>query len=96
MFNSQDGENSGFGNKASITKMIKNKLPGIDANKVSRLMDKKQSECQKEGQADKAEGLKFGIKGTPGFIIGTQMISGAQPVNVFSQAIDAELNKAKK
>ena len=96
MFEAQDDEGAGFGDKASIIKLIKNKLPKINANKISQLMDKKQSEYQKEAQADQAEGLSFGIKGTPAFIIGTQIISGAQPANVFSRAIEAELSKIKQ
>ncbi len=38
-------------------------------------------------------GAGIGINGTPGFIIGTQFVNGAQPWEVFKQAIDAELSK---
>jgi len=44
-------------------------------------------------EADKAEAEKFGINGTPGFVIGKQLIVGAQPIGTFVQAIDGELEK---
>ena len=94
MYKAQDGENSGFGNKADIIKLTRT-IPGINADKISQLMDKNKAEYQKEQDTDKAEGARFGINGTPGFIIGTQVISGAQPTDVFTQIIDAELNKVK-
>lgn len=93
MFQAQDGENSGFGNLKSILKLIREKVPEIDADKIAAQVEKKRSAYQQEQDADKAEGAKFGISGTPGFVIGTQTISGAQPTGVFTQVIDAELNK---
>ncbi|ADK28059.1 DsbA family protein [Corynebacterium pseudotuberculosis] len=35
----------------------------------------------------------LGINGTPGFVVGTQYVSGAQPTEVFIRAIEAELAK---
>lgn len=35
----------------------------------------------------------LGINGTPGFVVGTQYVSGAQPTEVFVRAIEAELAK---
>ena len=40
---------------------------------------------------DLVEGQDAGIRGTPGFIINGQLISGAQPYTVFAQAIEAAL-----
>jgi protein-disulfide isomerase len=37
--------------------------------------------------------MDVGVKGTPGFIINGQLISGAQPFAVFKQIIEAELAK---
>ena len=37
------------------------------------------------------EGQNAGIRGTPGFLVNGQLISGAQPYAVFAQAIDAAL-----
>ncbi len=92
MYKKQDGENSGFGKKEDILNLIRNEMPGIDANKISSLMEKKADEYQQEQDADKAEGGQFGIAGTPGFVIGNQQITGAQPTSVFTQMIDSLLN----
>ncbi|PLV99841.1 disulfide bond formation protein DsbA [Corynebacterium ulcerans] len=35
----------------------------------------------------------LGINGTPGFVVGTQYVSGAQPTEVFVRAIETELAK---
>jgi protein-disulfide isomerase len=54
-------------------------------------------ECLDTGQfadkvkADFTQGTGVGIRGTPGFIINGKPVSGAQPFEVFQQAIDAEL-----
>ena len=43
--------------------------------------------------ADLQQGSSAGIRGTPGFFLNGQLISGAQPFAVFQQMIDAELAK---
>lgn len=43
--------------------------------------------------ADSAEAQGFGISGTPAFLIGTQFISGAQPLDVFKTVIADEIAK---
>lgn len=92
MYEAQDQEHGGFGDKESIIKLTRT-ISGIDADKVASLIVQKQSEYQQEQDADQAEGAQFGINGTPGFVIGTQIVSGAQPASVFTKLIDAELNK---
>lgn len=42
---------------------------------------------------DMAEGQKLGIKSTPTFFINGKLVSGAQPVEVFTEVIDEELAK---
>jgi len=92
MFEKQDAENGGWGTKQDIIALTKT-IPGIDANKVSQLMEEKKTEYGQEMDSDKTEADKFGISGTPGFIIGKQLIVGAQPISAFVQAIDDELKK---
>lgn len=89
MFEKQDSENSGWGSKADILALVKSL--GIDSVKVDQLMATKAQEYQKAIDADKAEGTSFGINGTPGTIIGKQLISGAQPYSAFKAAIDQVL-----
>ena len=44
-----------------------------------------------EVEADMADGQRYGVTGTPAFFINGKLISGAQPYDVFVQAIEAEL-----
>ena len=44
-------------------------------------------------KADIEEGKKIGVKSTPTFFVNGQLVSGAQPIEVFSEIIDEELNK---
>lgn len=44
-------------------------------------------------QQDTAEARGFGISGTPFFVVGAQAINGAQPIQVFQQAIAAEASR---
>lgn len=58
---------------------------------MKALVAQKKAQYDAEIQAETAEGQKFGIQGTPGFIIGTKAIDGAQPLSSFTTAIDAQL-----
>ncbi len=89
MFKNQDGENYAWGNKSDI--LLLTKSLGIDAAKVGKLMTDKAQIYQDAINADKAEGKTFGIKGTPGIIIGKRLIIGAQPYALFKSAIDQVL-----
>jgi protein-disulfide isomerase len=44
-----------------------------------------------EIQADFAEGMAYGVRGTPAFFINGRAVIGAQPLAVFQQIIDEEL-----
>lgn len=44
-------------------------------------------------EADSAEAQGFGITGTPAFLVGTEFISGAQPIEVFETVIASEIDK---
>lgn len=90
MYSKQDEENGGWGNKDDIIALTKT-IKGIDADKVAKLMNEKAEEYQKQIDADKAEGEGFGINGTPGFIVGKQLISGAVPLAQFTSAIEKVL-----
>jgi protein-disulfide isomerase len=46
-------------------------------------------------QADAAAGKRIGATGTPAFFINGKFLSGAQPIEAFEKAIDAELKEAK-
>jgi len=88
--NKQDAENGGFGDQASIVALTKT-ISGIDADKVVADINTNKDTYQKAIDADRTEGTKFGINGTPGFIVGKQVLSGALGYAQFSQVLDAEL-----
>ena len=93
MYDNQGQENSGWATKDKVLIITKPVLGAADTTKVSQLMDSKATEYQKAMDADKAEGTAMGVSGTPAMIIGTQLISGAQPYTSFKQAIDLALQK---
>jgi protein-disulfide isomerase len=89
MFDKQDAENSGWGNEGDILALTKSL--GIDATKVANLAKSKADEYQKNIDADKAEADTFGINGTPGTIIGTQLLSGAMPYSNVKTLVEKAL-----
>ncbi len=93
MYTAQDQEgDQGFGNAASIDKLDAT-ISGLDAAKIKADVAANKAAYDAAWQADRAEGQKFGINATPSFIVGTQVIAGAQPYSVFQAAIDAELGQ---
>lgn len=92
MAENQDEEHGGFGDLASIQAMTTS-LGGIDVARVTGLMEDKRAEYQTAIEADRAEGAKFGISGTPSLIVGTNALSGAQPYDRVSALVEAELAK---
>ncbi len=86
MYDKQDKENSGWGKKEDILALTKSL--GIDSDKVSQLMISKATEYQQGMDNDKTEGSAFGVSGTPSFIIGKQLLVGAQPYSAIKQLID--------
>jgi len=62
----------------------------LDATKFNSCLDSQK--YLDKVKADLQEGLAAGVRGTPGFLINGQLISGAQPYSVFQQAIESQLN----
>lgn len=89
MYENQDGENYAWGSKNDI--LILTKSLGIDPVKVGKLMTDKAAIYQASMNADKAEGKVIGIKGTPGTVIGTKLITGAQPYAAFKSLVGEAL-----
>lgn len=91
MFKAQDAEgDQGFGDEASIVK-LSGTIQGIDATKLKALVAQKKSQFDAMATADQQEGVAFGVQGTPGFVTGKKLIAGAEALNVFTAAIDAQL-----
>jgi protein-disulfide isomerase len=93
MMKAQDDEGDvGFGDLASIETLTKT-VPGIDVAKVEALMNANKSTYQAAIAADKAEAASIGINGTPGTLIGTTVLSGAQAYADVAALLDAQLKK---
>ena len=90
MYKNQDEEgDQGFGDAASIEKMIKQDFAGkMDVAKIRVLVAQKHDEYMKEIQADTQEGAANGINGTPGFITGKSELVGYNPFPAFQKVID--------
>ncbi len=90
MYKAQDEEgDQGFGDAASIDAL--NKKLGLDAAKIKKQVAENKEKYDALIQAETSEGQSFGIQGTPGFIIGTKSIDGAQPLSNFVTAIESQL-----
>lgn len=90
MMTAQDEEHGGFGDLASVTELTRG-IEGIDTDRVLRLMDENKAKYEAAILADREEGATFGINGTPGSIIGTNLLAGARPYAEVAGLIDAEL-----
>jgi len=64
---------------------------GLKADKFKTCLESGQFRARVE--ADVLEGNKLGIKSTPTFFVNGYLVSGAQPIEVFSEIIDEELSK---
>ncbi len=93
MFDHQDQENAGWGNQDDILALT-GTIAGIDVAKVKALMTDKATAFADAMQADANEGYSMGVGGTPSFLVGKQMMVGAQPYEKLKAAIDAELKSA--
>lgn len=91
MYEAQDEEHGGFGNAASIDKLITSKFASMDISAIKADIQKNRDAYQKVIDANKVEAQGFGISGTPGFITGKSRIDGAQPFSEFQAAIDSQL-----
>jgi len=66
---------------------------GLDVARINKLITDNRADYQAAIDADREEGQSFGINGTPGTVIGTTLVSGAQPFANVKTLIDAELAK---
>jgi protein-disulfide isomerase len=92
MFDHQDQENAGWGNQDDIMALTAT-IPGIDVAKVKDLVASQASALSDAMQADANEGYTMGVGGTPSFLVGKEMMVGAQPYQKLKSAIDAELKE---
>lgn len=91
MLHAQDEEGDvGFGDEASILKLSAT-ISGVDVSALKELVAEKKEVYDTAISADQQEGAKFGVQGTPAFIIGTKFIGGAEQLSSFVTAIESQL-----
>jgi protein-disulfide isomerase len=90
MFDHQDEENAGWGQKADILALTMT-IPGIDASQVDALMTSQAATYNTAMSADAAEGNAMGVGGTPSILVGKEMFVGVQSYATLKAAIDAVL-----
>jgi protein-disulfide isomerase len=63
----------------------------LDATKFTACLDK--AEIGQRVQVDMAQAADLGLRGTPSFLVNGKQLIGAQPYEVFAQAIEQALGK---
>ncbi|MCK6597292.1 MAG: thioredoxin domain-containing protein, partial [Bdellovibrionaceae bacterium] len=72
---------------------LKKVAKDVGANMAKLEKDLKDEKISKKIQTDMEEAQKFGIRGTPGFIVNGVSLKGALPFNEFKEVIDKHLKK---
>ncbi len=94
MFETQGAENSGWASQDNLMKIVKTKFPDMDTAKLTQDIAQNKTAYLQHLSDDETEAQKYSITGTPGFIVGSQQITGAEPLSYFAQVIDEEYQKA--
>lgn len=74
--------------KAGALKIAKS--VGLDVKKIESELSSKKDQIEKRIQAEVALGSEVGINGTPGFIIGDELIPGALDISAFKEKIKSQ------
>ncbi len=91
LYNDQPRENTGAVTAATLTATAARL--GLNVPEFQR--DDDDPAIAQAVTADQADGTRLGIAGVPSFVIGSQLIFGAQPLATFQQAIDPALAQAR-
>ena len=95
VFDNQGQEGSGWATADKIRSITASVLSASETTRVMQLMQSNAAKYKTAMESDKADGNKVGVSGTPAMLIGSQMISGAQPYAQVKAVIDSELAKKK-
>lgn len=74
-------------NKAGALKIAKS--VGIDVKKLEEVLKKEEAKINEMIQANIALGSSIGINGTPGFVIGEELVPGAIDIQTFREKVSA-------
>jgi len=87
IYNNQAGENKSVINKLSLEKFAQN--IGLDLTKFNLCVSL--NKYDKSIEAEFNLGVKYGVTGTPGFIIGKQTMRGVSDIQSMESLIDSQL-----
>jgi protein-disulfide isomerase len=87
LFLNQKGENLGTFSDEKLKEIASSINLNVNEFDSCRSTDKRLKDVYKDFEL----GKKYGITGTPAFLIGKQVIKGAVPMSNFKQAIDSQL-----
>lgn len=87
VYEKQGPTNSGWANEEKLRALTQT-VSGIDMNNVSNLLTKNKAKYLEMIEADKAEGIRFGVNATPSFIIADQLVVGVPPYDQFKLFLD--------
>lgn len=93
IFENQGRENSGWATTVRIRELTAQVLSAAETDRVMSLMVSKADEYRKSLDADKAEGSNFGVRSTPSFIVGKQLMVGLSSYTNIKSAIDAAIKR---
>jgi protein-disulfide isomerase len=91
LYADQPAENRGLVTDASL-EATAGRL-GLDVDRFRR--DAADPAIADAVRADQEEGARLGVGGVPSFVVGDQLIFGAQPLTTFQQALDAALARTR-
>jgi len=93
IFQNQEDENRNADpNGLAMYLDLTEKVPGIDTNKIAQLVAQNKLQYDAAIKAGQAESSRFGVDGTPSFVIGNgnPPIIGGAPLQQFRKLIDAQ------
>ena len=69
------------------------KSVGVNVDKLKKTLDSKKSEIEEEIKFNRELGAAIGVNGTPAFIVGNELVSGAVEIDVLKAKLSAQREK---
>jgi protein-disulfide isomerase len=91
LYRQQGRENSGVVTDASLAATARSL--GLDAGRFQR--DYGDPAITAQVRADQERGVALGVTGVPSFLIGGELVFGAEPLATFHQVIDAVRDRGR-
>lgn len=69
------------------------KSVGVNIDKLKKTLESKKAEIEEEIKFNRELGASIGVNGTPAFIVGNELVSGAVEIDVLKEKLSAQRNK---